>query len=773
MRASSRTRASSVRGTRRPEDAENFRPDERRPRPEGREFVTQPNADRDARHSFVKRRVSLERAFREITNQPGGKGGGGTAGGGGGRASSHDAKPSKEIVGRAYALLSDPRGFGDAITEVETWAAALNERNERDEFDAYREEETTEADAGVDEYDDDATDDDETDAIDVGFPHTKSQRTESELKKMRQVLEISSQVRDVCDARGFALELATQEIAHLKKERQNAELQRDLARSALGEQSRAIDKLKTETQRALELKSKQLEHANTEASVSTGVLKAKNSDLTEQLTAVTTDRSRVQNALRDAEMELQALSIEHDGNAGASEAAIHAIEAAAAFETDNEVLKGKLRAKQGEFVQLTGELSGLKTQVTDLQTQIATTNSALQVANANLILTKAHAAGAFDKNDVLTDELFAARNELSGLRNKLTASVPPTCEKTSESPGENIVISVNVTEDSGTLRIALESSERQCCFLEKKVGEQMGMIASQWESVETERKRSLENELSATETKRELAARRLGAEAAERHGKGLEAKIERLELELRSSLSSCDTQSKAWTEQHAAFTLEFAKVCGELEKVRGERDQARGELRKSNATLVSANVSREAVVKEHLASLHAMELQVETAKEAACIAERSACDATTSATQSAEKCAQLFTETERARMDFRDARDEAERLACELGDSRRVNGELTFKMACLESVFPSSAPQSPPVTLRITVVDRANAEHDEQRVERIVAEGTCWGFPNSRTTVLPLTLVTVQTDYGDCLSIHRTIHAQHNTDTFLAKRNSD
>ena len=34
-------------------------------------------------------------------------------------------------------------------------------------------------------------------------------------------------------------------------------------------------------------------------------------------------------------------------------------------------------------------------------------------------------------------------------------------------------------------------------------------------------------------------------------------------------------------------------------------------------------------------------------------------------------------------------------------------------------------------------------------------------------TVLPLTLVTVQTDYGDCLSIHSPIHAQHGTDLFL------
>jgi inorganic pyrophosphatase/exopolyphosphatase len=35
-------------------------------------------------------------------------------------------------------------------------------------------------------------------------------------------------------------------------------------------------------------------------------------------------------------------------------------------------------------------------------------------------------------------------------------------------------------------------------------------------------------------------------------------------------------------------------------------------------------------------------------------------------------------------------------------------------------------------------------------------------------TVLPLTLVTVQTEAGDCLSIHRRIHAQHGTDTFFS-----
>ena len=37
---------------------------------------------------------------------------------------------------------------------------------------------------------------------------------------------------------------------------------------------------------------------------------------------------------------------------------------------------------------------------------------------------------------------------------------------------------------------------------------------------------------------------------------------------------------------------------------------------------------------------------------------------------------------------------------------------------------------------------------------------------NPKHTVSSLTLVTVQTDYGDCLSIHRPIHAQHGTDTF-------
>jgi len=39
-------------------------------------------------------------------------------------------------------------------------------------------------------------------------------------------------------------------------------------------------------------------------------------------------------------------------------------------------------------------------------------------------------------------------------------------------------------------------------------------------------------------------------------------------------------------------------------------------------------------------------------------------------------------------------------------------------------------------------------------------------FPNPPHTVLP-ELVTIRTDYSDCLSIHRPIHAQYNTDTFL------
>ena len=49
------------------------------------------------------------------------------------------------------------------------------------------------------------------------------------------------------------------------------------------------------------------------------------------------------------------------------------------------------------------------------------------------------------------------------------------------------------------------------------------------------------------------------------------------------------------------------------------------------------------------------------------------------------------------------------------------------------------------------------------------ASGTPRASPKSRHTVLPK-LATVQTDYPDCLSIHRPIHAQYNTDTFLSQQ---
>jgi len=45
-------------------------------------------------------------------------------------------------------------------------------------------------------------------------------------------------------------------------------------------------------------------------------------------------------------------------------------------------------------------------------------------------------------------------------------------------------------------------------------------------------------------------------------------------------------------------------------------------------------------------------------------------------------------------------------------------------------------------------------------------------FPKSEHTVLSLTLVTVQTDYSDCLSIHRPIHAQYTTDLFRSHSQS-
>ena len=55
----------------------------------------------------------------------------------------------------------------------------------------------------------------------------------------------------------------------------------------------------------------------------------------------------------------------------------------------------------------------------------------------------------------------------------------------------------------------------------------------------------------------------------------------------------------------------------------------------------------------------------------------------------------------------------------------------------------------------------------KKRAKMFWFEGTRCTYQIRHTYVLSLTLVTVRTDYPDCLSIHRPIHAQHGTDTLF------
>jgi hypothetical protein len=162
----------------------------------------------------TRRAATLESAFGEITNRY-------VRSRGDGRAATES---KARLVGRrAAALLVDPTGLSETIAEVEEWAAALNDRDVRDGPD-HPERRTDAASASEDEDEVVASEDEDEDASEDENASFSSRA--AELAKMRQVLEISSRVRDMCDARTAELEATRAELSEAERNFTDAEASR-------------------------------------------------------------------------------------------------------------------------------------------------------------------------------------------------------------------------------------------------------------------------------------------------------------------------------------------------------------------------------------------------------------------------------------------------------------------------------------------------------------------------------------------------------------------
>ena len=133
---------------------------------------------------------------------------------------------------RAAALLVDPAGLSEEISEVEEWAAALNDRGVRDaRIDLERADQDMPPGGGFEDEDEDEDEDDASSEGQRCSSESEIRRAaaarDAEIAKMRQVLEISSRVREMCDARTAELEAT------------RAELRAAEARAAAAEASRA------------------------------------------------------------------------------------------------------------------------------------------------------------------------------------------------------------------------------------------------------------------------------------------------------------------------------------------------------------------------------------------------------------------------------------------------------------------------------------------------------------------------------------------------------
>ena len=261
--------------------------------------------------STARQAATLESAFGDITNQY-------VRSQGDGRAATES---KARLVGRrAAALLVDPAGLSEEISEVEEWAAALNDRGVRDaRIDLERADQDMPPGGGFEDEDEDEDGMMHHRKANAALPNLRSAAAarDAELAKMRQVLEISSRVREMCDARTAELEATRAELRAAEARAAAAEASRaetEATARAAGARALALvesSRLETEAARA------SLADAETAAVVEASTFAAKERQ-SRDARARDGERSapRARAGLRDAEMELQALVIEGEGGRG-------------------------------------------------------------------------------------------------------------------------------------------------------------------------------------------------------------------------------------------------------------------------------------------------------------------------------------------------------------------------------------------------------------------------------------------------------------------------
>ena len=266
------------------------------------------DAARDRRAmSTARKAATLDSAFGDITNQH-------VRSRGDGRAATES---KARLVGRrAAALLVDPAGLSEEISEVEEWAAALNDRDVRDGPD-HPERRTDAASASEDEDEvvasEEASEDEDEDASEDENASFSSRA--AELAKMRQVLEISSRVREMCDARTAELEATRAELREAERNFTDAEASRVATEERLASVERDFLASRLASDEETKALRAALADAETAAVVEASTFAAKEAQLRDALRETEKERDRARAGLRDAEMELQALVIE--GEAGA------------------------------------------------------------------------------------------------------------------------------------------------------------------------------------------------------------------------------------------------------------------------------------------------------------------------------------------------------------------------------------------------------------------------------------------------------------------------
>ena len=585
------------------------------------------DAARDRRGMTTTRRAAtLESAFGEITNRY-------VRSRGDGRAATES---KARLVGRrAAALLVDPTGLSETIAEVEEWAAALNDRDVRDGPD-HPERRTDAASASEDEDEVVASEDEDEDASEDASEDENASFSSraAELAKMRQVLEISSRVRDMCDARTAELEATRAELREAERNFTHAEASRVATAERLASVERDFLASRLASDEETKALRAALADAETAAVVEASTFSSKEVGLKDALREMTLERDRARAGLRDAEMELQALVIEGEAGAGAAEAAAAACDAAAAAEAETSKLRD----------------------------QLAT-------ARLELRLARAESRGRADENEVLADEL-AARTARSSADKKEALRKNAQSSQTEEEPfvfrGDGS-LDDDATEKEHDIS-KKETSKASSSSLEEKARVERSerfafesKLAALAATVRDANAKVAAAESAAAEASDELAARRLGDAAAERQKRSLEKQIDVLK----------------------------ARV-GELE---AELATARSEALESTASEVSDAVA--ALEAGHVEALRAMEREVESARAEAAAAETAAAASASAAEKSALSADAAFEEARRARMDFVDARDEAERLECLLEEEKRAKARAETR----------DAEENKPVTLHVTVVD--------------------------------------------------------------------